>query len=262
MPYRSKAAQHAALGILPLLSAEMTAPSLVRWVEQMASERQWSDHKLAHELDLTPASWAHIRAGRDAVSLDLLIRLGEVFGPTPSVQRALAEYVLLDARRQHPRARRRRASAGDPLPYAIRWRLRRWIARRTAETNAPQRGLYIESADPRLLTAAIHTITVEAATARLHVALVRADERLSASHAAALLGSDILVVERIEFASAAVQRLLHERSDRLAPFVVTSTRPRDAHADAHLVRLFRTWTHLIRIPTRPPGRSTPNHHHA
>ncbi len=241
----------------------MIVPSLIRWIERLARDRNWSDEQLAQELDLTPESWAHVRAGRDAVSLALLLRLGEVFGSTPATQRALAEYLLLDGRNQHPRSPRRRRGAArdrDTLPDAVRWRLRRWMARQTIETDTPQRGLYLESVDPPLLTAATRMLTAEAAAVHLDLAIVRPNERLTTSHAAALLARSVLIIERVDHASDTVKALLDQRSNALAPFIVTSAVPRSGYDDPHLVRLFRTWTHLVRIPARGPRGSRSNSH--
>lgn len=234
----------------------MNTPLLVREVERIARERGWSRRRLAQHLGIDATTLSHVRSGRDPISQPLLVQIGMAFGGSPTVQKLILHYLLIEA---PPRVLKRRmgatAAAFASVPYKVRWRIRRWLAQLGADT--PQRGLFLTGADAALLSSAarfaVHEIGRMAPTV---VVTVRANERLSGTNLRAAVDAGMLVIERVEFASDSVTSLIHARSDALRPMIVTSARDREGLSDPHLVRVFRAWTETITVsaPRTPTTR--------
>ncbi|HEY0161033.1 MAG TPA: helix-turn-helix transcriptional regulator [Thermoanaerobaculia bacterium] len=233
----------------------MNAPLLVREVERIARERGWSRRRLARELGIDATTLSHLRSGRDPISQPILVQIGMAFGGSPTVQSLILHYLLIEA---PPRLVKRRKGATTAafagVPYKVRWRIRRWLAQLDG-TDKPQRGLFLTGADAGLLSAAARFAVHEAdQQGRAHV-LISASDRISTTHAKAATEAGVLVLERVEFASESVARLIHGRSDALRPMIATSCRTCEALPDPHLVRVFRAWTETITVspPRIPPA---------
>jgi len=224
----------------------MNAPLLVREVERIARERGWSHSRLARELGVDPTTLSRVRTGRGPLSQPLLVRIGAVFTGS-TIQKLILHYLLVEAPPWYVTHRKRAEVDGyEEVPYMVRWRIRRWITGLDA-ASTPQRGIYLTGGDAKLLSAAARFVRVEA-EAHGHTAVVlRANDRLSASHAKAALDADLLIVERVEFVSEAVTRLIEGRSAALKPMVVTGSHDREQLADPYLVRVFRAWTETITV---------------
>jgi transcriptional regulator with XRE-family HTH domain len=225
----------------------MNAPLLVREVERVARERGWSRRRLARELGIDATTLSHVRSGRDPISQPLLVQIGVVLGGSETIRSLILHYLLIEAPARYAKRRKGATTAAfTAVPYKVRWRIRRWLAQLDA-TEKPQRGLFLTSGHAALLTAAAKFAVHEAEQqGRTHI-VIRANERITTSHAKAALNASLLVIERVEFASESVARLIHARSDALRPMIATSSRHRDALADAHLVRVFRAWTETITV---------------
>jgi transcriptional regulator with XRE-family HTH domain len=239
----------------------MNAPLLVREVERIARERGWSRRRLARELGIDATTFSHVRSGRDPISQPLLVQIGVVFGGSSTIRNLILHYVLIEA---PPRfaARRKGATPGafSAVPYKVRWRVRRWLAQLNT-TESPQRGLYLTGGDAPLLSAAARFAVHEAEQQRT-VIVIRANDRLDGSHTKAATEARLLVIERVEFASESVARLIHARSDALRPIIVTSCRDRETLTDPYLVRVFRAWTETITVSApraHPPTRRHAKH---
>jgi transcriptional regulator with XRE-family HTH domain len=231
----------------------------VREVERIARERGWSRLRLAGELGIDATTLSHVRSGRDPISQSLLVRIGMAFGGSPTIQSLILHYLLIEA---PPRLAALRRGATDAaftaVPYKVRWRVRQWLAHLDG-THAPTRGLYLTGEDPAVLTAAARFAAHEVGQKKPTVVVtVRASERLDGSHATAAAGSGLLVIERVEFASESITRLVHARSDALKPMIVTSCCDREALTDPSLVRVFRAWTETITVS--PPRTLTARRH--
>lgn len=233
----------------------MNASLLVREVERLARERGWSRRRLARELGIDATTFSHVRTGRAPISQPLLVQIGVVFGASSAIRSLILHYVLIEAPPRYA-ARRKGATpaAFAPVPYKVRWRIRRWLADLDG-TDAPQRGLYLTGGDAALLSAAAR-FAVHEAEQEQSVVVIRANDRLDGSHATAAAEARLLVIERVEFVSESVALLIHARSDALRPMIVTSCRDRDALADAHLIRVFRAWTETITVSA---PSATPSH---
>ncbi|HYK01052.1 MAG TPA: helix-turn-helix transcriptional regulator [Thermoanaerobaculia bacterium] len=237
----------------------MNAPLLVREVERIARERGWSRRRLARELGVDATTLSHVRSGRDPISQPLLVQIGMAFGGSPAIQGLILHYVLIEA---PPRFVKRRkgttAAAFVAVPYKVRWRIRRWLAQLDG-TDKPQRGLFLTGTDAAFLSAAARFAAHEAdQQGRTHI-LIGANDRITPTRAKAAMEADLLVLERVEFASQSIARLIHERSDALRPMIVTSCRDREALADQHLVRVLRAWTETITVSV---PRTLPSRRHA
>jgi transcriptional regulator with XRE-family HTH domain len=237
----------------------MNASLLVREVERLARERGWSRRRLARELRIDATTFSHVRTGRAPISQPLLVQIGVVFGASSAIRSLILHYVLIEAPPRYA-ARRKGAppAAFAPVPYKVRWRIRRWLADLDG-TDAPQRGLYLTGGDAALLGAAARFAVHEAEEEQRAVVVIRANDRLDGSHAKAAAEARLLVIERVEFVSESVASLIHARSDALRPMIVTSCRDRDALADAHLIRVFRAWTETITVSAPSATPSTRRH---
>lgn len=241
----------------------MNAPLLVREVERVARERGWSRRRLARELGVDATTLAHVRSGRDPISQPLLVQIGVVFGGSETVRNLILHYVLIEAPKRYARRRRGAPSAAfAAIPYKVRWRIRRWLEQLDT-SEKPQRGLFLTGASPTLLTAAARFAIHEAGQLGRVAVLVRGNDRIATSHAKLAIEASLLVIERTEFASESVKRLIHARSDALRPMIVTSGCDREGLADTQLVRVFRAWTETITVAApRPRSRTNPRRHAA
>lgn len=225
----------------------MNAPLLVREVERVARERGWSRRRLARELGIDATTLSHVRSGQNPISQALLVQIGVAFGGSETIRSLILHYVLIEAPRRYARRRRGAPSAAfTAVPYKVRWRIRRWLEQ-LDESEKPQRGLFLTGAAPTLLTAAARFAVDEAGQLGRVAILVRGNDRIATSHATLAVEANLLVIERAEFASESVTRLIHARSDALRPMIVTSCRDREALADKQLVRVFRAWTETITV---------------
>lgn len=193
-----------------------------------------------------------MRSGRDPISQPLLVQIGKVFGGSTTVQSLILHYLLIEAPRRYRKRRTGATTAAfTAVPYKVRWRVRHWLAQLDAG-DTPQRGLYLTGADAALLTAAAKFVVHEAEQQGRTCIVIRANDRITTSHANAALDATLVVFERVEFASASVARLIHARSDALRPIIATSCGHRDTLPDAHLVRVFRAWTTIITVSAPHP----------
>jgi transcriptional regulator with XRE-family HTH domain len=234
----------------------MNRPALlIREVVRLAQERNWTPAVVAERLGVDEETWRHIRAGRSPVSMNLLLAIGRAFGGEPAIQSAIVHYAVIEGQKEHPPKAIR--SAATDLPHAQRWRIDRWLAT-LRTTDPPPRGLFL-SGPATLLTRGLRTVVASCAARGVRTHTVRGSDQLAGSHARAALEAELLLVERVDFASDAVRKLLDQRADAMRPFVVTSILDREEIADDYLRRLLRTWTRLIRL--RPDtGISHPTRH--
>jgi len=238
----------------------MNAPLPVREVERIATERGWSRPRLARELGIDASTLAHVRSGRDPISQALLIAIGAVFGGSTTVQQLILHYILIEARQRS--AKRRKGATGAAfgvLPYKVRWRIRRWLTQLDGR-DKPQRGLFLTGANASHLSAAARFAAHEAEQQGRACVVIRANDRISTSHATTAVDANLLIIERVEFASESITQLIHARSNALRPMVVTSGVSREQLPDPHLVRVFRAWTESITVS--PPRTPTPRRHAA
>lgn len=244
----------------PLTHPPMNTPLLVREVERLARERGWSRRRLARELGIDATTFSHVRSGRDPISQPLLVQMGVVFGGSSTIRNLILHYVLIEAPPRYA-ARRKGATtaAFATVPYKVRWRIRRWLALLDS-TDTPQRGLYLTGGDAPLLSAAARFAVHETEQQQRTVIVIRANDRLDGSHARAATEASLLVIERVEFVSESVTRLIDARSDALKPMIVTSSRDREALTDPYLIRVFRAWTETITVA--PPRAHPPTLRHA
>lgn len=231
----------------------MNRPALlIREVVRLAQERNWTPTAVAQQLGVDEETWRHVRAGRSPVSMNLFLAIGRVFGGEPAVQSAIVQYAVIDGQKEHPP--KARTGAVAKLPHKERWRIERWVA--TLRTTDLPRGLYLVG-PAALLARGIHTVAAAGAARGVRTHTIRGSDQLAGSHARAALEAELLLVERVDFASEHVKKLLDARADALRPFVVTSVVDREEIADAYVRRLLRTWTRLIRLR---PETSYPTPH--
>jgi hypothetical protein len=190
------------------------------------------------------------------------VQIGVTFGGSETIRNLILHYLLIEAPPRYARRRRGAPSAAfAAIPYKVRWRIRRWLEQLDT-SEKPQRGLYLTGATPALLTAAARFTIHEAGQLGRAAILVGGNDRIATSHAKVAVETSLLVIERIEFASESVTRLIHARSDALRPMIVTSCRDREELSDQELVRVFRAWTETITVAAPRTRSSTTSRHHA
>jgi transcriptional regulator with XRE-family HTH domain len=248
----------------------MTTPLLIRELERIARERGWSHRRLASELAMDTTTLSRIRSGRNPLSLGALVQVGVAFGGIPTIRDLMLHYLLIEAPRQQlPRRAAPTPSVYHRLPYLTRWRIRRHLAQQRLQ-DTPPRGLLLVCDDPALLATAArfvaHTFAEQDAPA---VISLRANEKLDRSRLEAATNAALLIIERVEFASATVKTLIHARSDALRPMVITSSKGYESLPDPYLARVFRAWTETITVPALPvtvpvlsAKKSSPHRHAA
>jgi hypothetical protein len=252
-----------------IMGADLSSPTvphsslLMRELDRLARDANWSNTDLAARLGVDPTMLMHLRAGRNLFSSQLLGRILNLF-PMPAVDDLVLHHLRVE--------RRTRESAKLAVPSddrlagaldaAARKTLRTFVrdfARTSVETA---RGLYVVGDDARQLSLAAQFVAEGLGAQGIGVERLTANTKLTASTGRAALAAALLLVERAEFLSASVADLLLRRSDVVKPIVVTSTRPVTDVADTHLQRTFKAMLRLVLLsaPVAAEPSSSPNAH--
>lgn len=233
------------------------APLLIHELERIRRERGWSVAELAQRIGVSAKLFYNMRLGHRPLSLGTLAEITRAFGSDYRIREAVIHYLALEYQtfgREILRDRARGARTAELPPsisYHNRWRIVTWIGRLPFGEGV-QRGLYLVAANPETLSAVSRFMASAIGARALAVA---GNARPSSSHAAAILGADVLLVDRVDFASDEVATLLSRRADAHRPIVVTSCIHRDAMPDGPLVRTLRAATEFIRLDVRQPATS-------
>lgn len=236
----------------------MTAvPLLIHEVERIAKDRHWSIRDLAGRLGISPKTLYSLRAGTTALSLDVLARIVRDFEGHESVRRLALVFLAREYHAQGRSGHGRKNPRGGPgaLPdvihYRDRWRISAWAAH-VSRSSDIRRGLYLWTANTALLAAAVRHVRAQVqASTPVAIATLAGNDKLSSSQAEIALRAQLLIVERVDFASESVAALLARRGDALGATVVTSAVDREQIRDPHLVRLFRSSMQAIALDRAP-----------
>ncbi len=216
-------------------------PLLIHELERIARERGWSNAVLAERIGVSVKSFYNLRLGHSPLSLATLSRIHVEFGARRTVRELVSHFLATEypASGRDPQARVAvPTDLPEEIPYMKRWRLAMWAAQ-MSQGDGARRGLYVVSTHTDLLSAVVRFLQREAERSRSRTALIAASTRLSASHAAAAVGADLLILERVDHILPDIAALLEQRRSDL-PTVVTSVLPRHATDDPHLLRIFRS----------------------
>jgi hypothetical protein len=228
-------------------------PLLINELERIARERGWSNAVLAERIGVSVKSFYNLRLGHSSLSLATLSRIYVEFGARRTVRELVSHFLATEypASGRDPQVRVAvPTDLPEEIPYMKRWRLAMWAAQ-MSQGDGARRGLYVVSTRTHLLSAVVRFLQREAERSRSRAAMIAASTRLSASHAAAAVTADVLIIERVDHINPDVASLLEQRRGDL-PTVVTSVLPRDAIGDPHLLRLFRSSMANFALDAAPP----------
>lgn len=256
---RGTRAAHMTMRVLSRCPPVTHAPLLIHELERIRRERAWTVAELAERIGVSAKLFYNMRLGHRPLSVGTLAETARAFGSDYRIREAIIHYLALEYQtfgREILRDRERGSRTGELPPsisYHNRWRIVTWIGRLPFGEGA-QRGLYLVAAKPETLSA-VSRFMASAIGARALV--VAGNARPSASHAAAILGVDVLLVDRVDFASEEVATLLSRRADAHRPIVVTSCIDRDAVPDGPLLRTLRAATEIVRLDGSRSATSKP-----
>ena len=193
-----------------------TSP-LLHELERRARALGFTWAALAAEVGIDRTTLAHIRSGRGRLSLGTLHRIAVWFPTDSAIQRGVWEYLLHDVETVKERAERERlrgrssAALLDGLPDATRARLLDFITA-FAMHALRGRGLLLTGTDTATLSRALSFLETESPPRGIHVLRCPANTEPAKSLLSSLAGTPLLLVDRIEFVSAAMSAVLRARA--------------------------------------------------
>jgi transcriptional regulator with XRE-family HTH domain len=256
---RRRSARRTMRVLFPAARLVTHAPLLIHELERIRRERGWSVAALAQQIGVSAKLFYNMRLGHRPLSLGTLAEIARAFGSDYRIREAVIHYLALEYQtfgREILRDRAggsRTAELPSSISYHNRWRIVTWIGQLPFGEGV-QRGLYLVAAKPDTLSAVSRFLAGALGSRALAIA---ANTRPSASHAAATLAADVLLVDRVDFASEEVVALLSRRLEAHRPIVATSCIDRDAMQDGPLLRTLRAATEIVRLDARTPKTSRP-----
>ncbi|MEO6325686.1 MAG: helix-turn-helix transcriptional regulator [Thermoanaerobaculia bacterium] len=196
-------------------------------LERRARALGFSWPELAREIGLGRSQLAHIRSGRDRISLGTLHRIALWFPNDEAIRRLVWEYLLHDVETQKERTLRELTRSDDAEAFARRLTepsvalLRAFVAEFPSHAVSG-RGLLVTTTDTFALSAALGFLEAELRARRIHAIRQNACDRIAASAVPALIGTPVLFVERVEHASPSMAEILKSRAAYLKVTVATS----------------------------------------
>lgn len=230
---------------------------LLRELLRLARERGWSRAELAARLDVHPTLLTHLQAGRRRMSATFLSRILRVFPDIQTVRDLALNYLVveipqLEALDERIAGGEGVASKGERLPDDLRGIITTYVAA-FLRSYYEGRGMLLLGTDTALLRGAARLLAAECELRRIQVVQMDASAKISATLARAAVHANLLVVERIDFATPAVIEILLRRADLVKPSVATLAGTVDAIPDAHLKRVVLSMMRRIDcIPTAAP----------
>lgn len=229
-----------------------TAPDIIREIERLARKRGWSQRELARQLSVNPTLLSHLRSGRRRLTTLTLARICSLFSTEMSVKECMWTYLRYEMHLSPEDAGFLPVPAGaaGALDRPTRTALRRFV-RGFPHRLVDGRGLLITGASATLLSAAAAYVADALRSAGVRVVLRLAHEAVRPSEAALIRRARLVVLERVEYAPAAVQDLLAERLDLERPVVVTSVADLTGSLSADLVRVLSGRCTRVALPDAP-----------
>jgi transcriptional regulator with XRE-family HTH domain len=224
----------------------------MRELDRLARDAKWSNKELAARLKVDPTMLMHIRAGRNMFSPALLGRISQVFN-SPDVDALIVHHLRVE---RTARDATKLALPSDDvlleqLDPAARRALRRFVLHFPRESVETGRGLFLTGPDATGLALAVQFLTTALQQQGIAVERLLANATPSGTQSRAGVAAALLIVERIEFTSAAVNDVLVRRSDVVKPIVVTSMRPMGEIEDAYLSRVFTSTLRPVSFAPAP-----------
>lgn len=220
----------------------------MRELDRIAQTERWTTNALAAKLGVHPSLLTHIRAGRALVSLQMLHTIRALF-PTPRIREACDHYLddelaaFYGARIEVPTTPDRFAALDGAVLRTLRAYVRTF-ARTMAETG---RGLYLLGADTKRLALSALFLAETLAAQGVSTLRITGNAKIAGNDAKAALATALLVVERVDHASASVVELLLRRADAVKPIVLTSVADQGTIPDPYLRRVAVSMTKVVRV---------------
>jgi len=221
---------------------------LIREVDRLANERQWTSTQLATELRVNRTLLAHIRAGRKPLTLPVLARIAQVFGGKPLVRDLLFLHLAVEVPEEAASRLAAPPLAACALPDAVARAVRGYIASFPLAHVAGRSLLLQGEAD--VLARAATVLRDAFQTNDIGVMTLLASASLRASDEIAARRVPALIVERIEFVSPSVAGVLAARVAFGLPLILTTTATVDA-LPADLAAALRPSVQLITAAACP-----------
>lgn len=231
-----------------------SAPDIFREIDHLARRRGWSQGELARQLGVDRTLLTHLRAGRRVPTTRFLARTARAFAEEMSLRDMFWHYLryVIPIGDEEPVAH---AEPGDApgLPVEAGKALRAYV-RSFPHHLIAGRGLVICSVAAPLLTAAADFVAEELRKNGVMVAQRRAHLPVLPSEAESLRRARLVVVERAEYASAAMRDILAARLDLGQPVVVTTATDLAGRFEDDLVRVLSSHcTEICIVPPRADG---------
>jgi transcriptional regulator with XRE-family HTH domain len=224
---------------------------LMHEIERRSRALGWTWERLARELSMTRSGLAHVRAGRDRLSLTHLHRIAVWFPNDEMMRRLTWEYLLLDVTTAKERREACKEAAPDLSPQVID-QLRRYVHEFPSHVIRGT-GLFLQSSDTASLAHALGFLEAEFKARAIHALREQASARVLASGVPHLLATPALFIERIEFASPSIAAVLRSRQTAAKVLVATRHVATPARDEALLAAVGSRMT-TVRIDghTTPP----------
>lgn len=225
-----------------------SVPDIFREIDYLAQRRGWGQTELARQLGVNRSLLAHLRAGRRQPTARFLARTARTFAEADIFRELFWHYLRyqMPVGAEEPVLSLARAGAPD-LPDKALQALRGYV-RTFPHHLVDGRGLIIQSSTAPLLTAAGDFVADSLRQGGVVVAQHAARLPILPSEAETLRRARLVVVERAEYATAAVQDLLAERLNLERPVLVTTATDLSGRLEEDLVRRLIARCSEVHIP--------------
>lgn len=217
---------------------------LLHELERRARALGFTWAALAAEVGIDRTTLAHIRSGRGRLSLGTLHRIAVWFPTDSAVQRCVWEYLLHDVETQKEREKRQalRATGAAGLLASFDPPAREWLGGFVAQFGdyaVRGQSVLLRAPTPRQLASALSFLETELAARGTRVLRLQANAHPTQSLLPSLLATPLLLVERFEFASPPIARVVAERH-RYGKVTVATT-DASGHDACHLGAAVQGW---------------------
>lgn len=203
---------------------------LMHELERRARARGFSWQQLAKEIGVDRSTLAHIRSGRDRLSLGALHHIAVAFPTDATVQRLVWDYLLLDVETPKERREREAARSTGAASFARMLTESSIAVLRGFVVDLPQHalsgaGMLLTASTPGVLAAALGYLETELRARGIHALRYASNDAVRSSVLATMLGVPVLLVDRVEHASDAMREVLQRRAEYRKVTVATSVVP-------------------------------------
>ncbi len=195
---------------------------------------------LARELGVDETALIRLRTGERSPSKQMLVKIVQHFGEHRFIRDLLWVHFFTECRATPEGVDPVDALASDAIPPRVTHDLRRYVDHFAAETMQSGSGLYVCGPDASALAVVVRALRVAFEGAKVRLFFLRADQKTNAADVRNALAAPLLIVERVDFASATTADIIRRRADLTRPTIVTSMAAPDAIADPYLRRIAKS----------------------